>query len=88
MTAMKATKRITKKRSKTPSKKWFINVRGSYLPNSWQATLLYIPFIAYLIGVLVTVSHQDTTWFSKVMVTFVQFVAAGIVMTWIASKTS
>jgi hypothetical protein len=33
-------------------RKWFIKVRGSYLPNSREGWLTYIPFIIGAIGVL------------------------------------
>lgn len=79
-------KTISKKVHNSP--KWFVKVRGSYLPNSWQGWLTYIPFVAYLVSVMMSVSDQDLSWFNKFMMIFVQFIAAAIVMTWIASKHS
>lgn len=80
------TKRATAKRATNST--WFIKVRGSYLPNSWQGWLTYIPFIAYLITVMVVVIQQDSGWINKLMVIFVQYVAAAIVMTWVAANHS
>lgn len=66
---------------------WFIKVRGSYLPNSWQAWALYVPFTAFLVMVLRAGMDADSAS-DALYIVFPQFVCAGIVMTWIASKTS
>ncbi len=70
------------------SKKWFIKVRGSYLPNNGKGWLTYIPYLAYLIGVLVFVlnSHYDL-WVS-LFVVVPNWVAAAATMNWIAAHTS
>lgn len=73
------------KKSKKP--KWFIAVRGSYLPNSWQAWLLYLPFTAYLVFALVVGWQADTA--SKAVLFIVpNWIAAAVAMTWIAKRTS
>lgn len=81
---------MVKKSSKTKvkSKKWFIKVRGSYLPNSWQGWLLYIPFIAFLIAVVVSALRTQDSALHAFYMIFPQWVAAGVVMTWIASHKS
>lgn len=73
---------------KIKSKKWFIKVRGSYLPNSWQGWLLYVPFMAFLIFVLVFAFKTQDTITETVFVIFPQWVAAAVVMTWIAARKS
>ena len=45
--------------SKRHRNKWFIKVRGSYLPNNGKGWLTYIPYLAYLVGVLVFVLQND-----------------------------
>jgi len=73
---------------KTKSKKWFVPVRGSYLPNSWQAWLLYLPYVAYLVFALVF-GWQNTGGPAKSILFIVpNWIAATIVMTWIAKRTS
>jgi hypothetical protein len=68
--------------------KWFIKIRGSYLPNSWQGRLLYVPFLAYLLVVLRYAVQNSETILDGFYIIFPQFVAAAVVMTWIASKKS
>lgn len=74
------------KRKKTNP--WFIKVRGSYLPNSWQGWLLYIPFTAYLVGALVYAWGSGESLFRVVFGLVTQFMLAGIIMTWIAAAKS
>jgi len=73
---------------KSKRRKWFIPVRGSYLPHSWQGWLTYIPFTAYLIYALV-IGWQNTNTNAQAMLFIVpNWVAAVVVMTWIAQRTS
>lgn len=73
------------KKKTTP---WFVKVRGSYLPSSWQGWLTYIPFVAYLVFVLVDVTRDDLSAKQAFYVAFPQFVCVGIIMTWVAARTS
>jgi hypothetical protein len=74
--------------AKTRKQKWFIRVRGSYLPHSWQGWLLYIPFSAYLIYSAV-IGWQNTDSFGHALVFIVpNWIAAAVIMTWIAQRTS
>lgn len=67
---------------------WFIPVRGSYLPHSWQGWLTYIPFSAYLIYAFV-IGWQNTNTSAQALLFIVpNWVAAVVVMTWIAQRTS
>lgn len=73
---------------KKKKSKWFIKVRGSYLPNSWQAWLLYVPFTSYLIWVMWFAINSNGSLGETILIIFPQFIAAAVVMTWIASKKS
>jgi hypothetical protein len=77
-------------RTKPKAKKgaWFVPVRGSYLPASWQGWLTYVPFVAYLVFALV-MGEQDTDSISKAILFIVpNWVAAAAVMTWLARAKS
>lgn len=67
---------------------WFVRVRGSYLPASWQGWLTYVPFTAYLVFAFVY-GWQDTDSVAQAIMFIVpNFVAAAAVMTYIARRTS
>jgi hypothetical protein len=70
------------------AEKWFIKVRGSYLPNSWQGWLLYAPFIVFLITVLQAAIRNSHSASDAFYIVFPQWVAAAVVMTWIAKQKS
>jgi hypothetical protein len=70
------------------NKKWFIKVRGSYLPNTTKGAVTYIPFLAYLIFVLVVAFNDAATVAAALLVIFPNFVCAGVVMNWVASNKS
>jgi hypothetical protein len=83
-----------KKRSsiwKTPKARrgaWFVKVRGSYLPASWQGWLTYIPFIGFLIASYLLATNDTHTISSALLGVFPAWVAAAVVMTWLASQKS
>jgi hypothetical protein len=67
---------------------WFVPLRGSYIPISWQGWLTYIPFMGYLVYSLV-VGHQYTGNDLKTVLWVVpNWVAAAVVMTWLAKSKS
>jgi hypothetical protein len=70
------------------NKKWFVKVRGSYLPNSWQGWLAYVPFIAYLLTVFIAVDRNSHSVSDTLYGIFPQWVAAAVVMTWVAANKS
>ncbi len=81
------------KRSKLPKPRkgaWFVPVRGSYLPASWQAWLLYIPYTAYLVVTLwMIVQNAQYTQSMLPYLSLVPYWVAGVaVMTWIAKQKS
>ncbi len=69
-------------------KAWYIKKRGSYLPNVWQGWLLYIPYVAYLVGVLVYVNVRNDTFWSAVFTAVPNLVVASVIMTWFARTKS
>lgn len=84
---------MVKKKAKTRTKSqkspaWFIRVRGSYLPNSWQGWALYVPFITYLLTALGFALNRQDTITEVVMAVFPQWVAAAVVMTYIAAHNT
>jgi hypothetical protein len=67
---------------------WFVKTRGSYLPNSWQAWVLYIPYTAYLAGLAIYVLNGPYSLWNAVFILVPNWVVALIIMTWIAEQTS
>jgi len=84
---------MAKKTSKTSKLKvrkgaWFVRVRGSYLPVSWQGWLTYIPYVAYLVyTIVVAFAYTGNTW-KAILWIVPNAVAAGVIMTWIAKQKS
>lgn len=74
--------------NKKTNKKWFKKVRGSYLPNSWQGWLTYVPFTGFLLTVLAAAIRNQHSVSDVFYAVFPQWVAAAVVMTWVASKKS
>lgn len=70
------------------SKPWFIKTRGSYLPKNLQGALTYIPYLAYLVGVLVFVLRRKDSFWLAVFTLIPNYLAASIVLTWIAKQKS
>ena len=74
------------KKSKT--QKWFVPVRGSYLPNNWIGWLTYIPFTAYLVLSAIIGWHYTPNNYEAFLYIVPNWVSAAVVMTWIAKRTS
>ena len=81
------TKRPPTKKKKQ-SQKLFIRVRGSYLPRSWQAWLSYLPYIAYMVGVLVFVLERHEGFLQALFNVIPNWIAACFIMTWFAKQMS
>ncbi len=80
-----------KSKWKTPKGKkgaWFAKVRGSYIPVSWQGWLTYIPFTIFLVTVLVAAVRTQHSVSDALYMIFPQWVAATVVMTWLAARKS
>ena len=75
-------------KTKHKQKTWFIKVRGSYLPNSWQGWLLYLPYLAYLLSVLTWVMVNNYGLWQAILTLVPNWVASLAVMTWIAKAKS
>lgn len=79
------------KQRKLPKHKkgaWFVAIRGSYLPVSWQGWLTYVPFIAYLIFSMQVAKDATNSAATALLIIIPNWVAATIVMTWLAKRTS
>ena len=74
--------------AKRKNKKWFVPVRGSYLPNSWQGWLLYIPLLAYLLWAVWAGFQSTDSHAAAILFIVPNWIAATAVMTWIAKRTS
>jgi hypothetical protein len=73
---------------KSKSKKMFIPVRGSYLPNNLAGALTYIPFTAYLVFAMVVGWRNTESAAMAVLFIVPNWIAAVAVMTWVAKRTS
>ena len=75
--------------AKRKSDKWFKKVRGSYLPCSWQGWLTYIPFIGYMVlSYYVVYQHNENSVVDIIIGVFPQWIAATVIMTWLAQRKS
>jgi hypothetical protein len=67
---------------------WFVPVRWSYLPCTWQGWLTYVPFIAYLWLSFSYIGSISENW-GQVSINLVPYwVAAAVVVQWFASHKS
>jgi hypothetical protein len=73
---------------KSKKDRWFVPVRGSYLPNNWLGWLSYLPFLAYLIFALVYGWQNTDTAAQAILFIVPNWIAAVVVMTWVAKRTS
>ncbi|HET9721642.1 MAG TPA: hypothetical protein VFP32_01270 [Candidatus Saccharimonadales bacterium] len=73
---------------KSNRSKWFVPVRGSYLPNNWLGWLTYLPFTAYLILTLVLTWSYTSNLAKTILVVAIFWVVGAAVMTWLARRTS
>ncbi len=67
---------------------WFIRVRGSYLPSSLQGWLTYIPFTAYLVFSMIIAWRDSSSHSIAVLYIIPNWIAAAVVLTWIAARKS
>ncbi|HUD06580.1 MAG TPA: hypothetical protein VMR34_01710 [Candidatus Saccharimonadales bacterium] len=77
-----------KKKKSRSKNSWFIAIRGSYLPVSWQGWLTYIPFVGYLVGSLLVVYKQTHSLGLILFTVPAMWVFAVLVMTYIAKHHS
>jgi hypothetical protein len=73
---------------KTKKQRWFIPVRGSYLPSNWKGWLTYLPFTAYLVFTMIYGWRTAGTAAEAVLFIVPNWIAAAVMMTWLARRTS
>jgi len=67
---------------------WFVALRGSYIPCSWQGWLTYVPFVAYLTYAWLVAFAYTGNDLKAVLWIAPNWVAAAVVMTWLARSKS
>jgi hypothetical protein len=67
---------------------WFVAVRGSYLPVSWKGWLTYIPFVAYVAYSTVIAFGYTGNTLKAIVWVVPNWIAAAVIMTWLAKITS
>jgi len=67
---------------------WFVPLRGSYLPVTWQGWLLYIPFVSYAIISLLFVINRSSSLLEIVINLLPYWLSVLVAMTWIAKQKS
>ncbi len=73
---------------KKRSQAWFIKVRGSYLPNSWQGWLTYVPYTAYVVGILAYALANTPDYMHAIPIIVPNWIVALVIMTWLAEQKS
>ena len=76
------------KKPKIKKGAWFVAIRGSYLPVSWEGWLTYFPFAAYLLFSLYFGFDQTDSTAKAILFVVPNWVAAAVAMTWLAKRTS
>jgi hypothetical protein len=77
-----------KKAKKVKNRPWFVSVRKSYLPSSWQGRLIYALYVAYTIAVPITWYKEGHDFF-RLLTTVIPLLAAAALLTqFVASKNS
>ncbi|MEO6761502.1 MAG: hypothetical protein ABI220_03970 [Candidatus Saccharimonadales bacterium] len=67
---------------------WFVPLRASYLPVSWQGWTTYTLLVAYLIIVLIYGWQLTASFAQAVLFIVPNFVAAAVILTWVAKTKS
>jgi hypothetical protein len=81
-------KQATSKKTQKKVKPWFRQIRGSYIPNSRNGWLTYIPYGLYLIITGVVSFLGTTTVLSIVVRIAVLWIIGSCIMTVFASRRS
>ena len=79
------------KRSKLPKPRkgaWFVPLRASYLPVTWQGWLTYIPYLYYLFITFTAINHHTHSVSDLVINLIPYWVSGAVIMTWIAKRKS
>ena len=67
---------------------WFVPLRGSYLPVTWQSWLLYVPFVSYVVISLLFVVNRAGSFLEIVINLLPYWLSVLVAMTWIAKQKS
>ena len=67
---------------------WFVRVRGSYLPRTWQGWLMHILLVMAAIATFITIDDADGNIMRIVISGIVYLYAIGSFFTYIASRKS
>jgi hypothetical protein len=81
-------KKTKNKRPKAKPGAWFVPVRGSYLPSSPAGCWTYVPFVAYLVFSLIVGVNDTSSLAMAVLFIVPNWVAATVIMTYLASRKS
>lgn len=73
---------------KTKKRVWYRKVRGSYLPVNMIGWLTYVPFIMYLIFSAVVSVVESSSMLLAIMIIVPNWMAAGLILTYIATRKS
>lgn len=76
------------RKSSSKPKKWFIKIRGSYLPSAWQGWLSYIPYVGFLVISFISVNNRYNSATDVIVGIVPYWVSAVVVMHWFASRNS
>jgi hypothetical protein len=82
------THKTKNRRPKAKPGAWFVSVRGSYLPASTEGWWTYIPFVAYLTFALIVGIKETSSLAVAILFIVPNWVAAAVIMTYLASKKS
>ncbi len=69
-------------------KKWFKKTRGSYLPTNIYGTILYIPYIGYLLWSVIYVAQLKYSLGLSILIIVPNWTAAFIIMNYVAGRKS
>ena len=78
----------SKKLPKPRKGAWFVPVRGSYLPATWQWWFLYVPYILYVVLVCLVVLSGKEPLVTRIIMLVPYLVSGLVIMTWIAARKS
>ncbi len=67
---------------------WFVKVRGSYLPCTWQGWLTYVPYVVFLVAAFLMVDKTSHSASDTLIGIVPYWVSAAVVMTWLARTKS
>lgn len=73
---------------KNTNKTWFVYVRRSYLPASWQGLGLYLLYVAYSIAIAIDWYKRGHTLWELLTEVIPLFLLATLLAQFVASKNS